>query len=596
MIFNLRNSMRFLSIMLIALYGCQTIQSDNMSKAIDDTASQETSDSIREQDQHQLSMSDDPINDMTRVLESAKKNASVTRKGVAPPNNVIESLLSPLISSKITAPHESKFDINVKNVDAQSLFLGLVKDTSYNMIVHPEVKGSISLNLQNVTVPEVLSVINDVYGYPIKRNGRMFQVLPAGIRTEVFKVNYLNIRRQGLSETRVSSGSVSAADSNNSSSNSSTNSVDDDQNNSSQQGRLVGTHIITSGRSDFWGELKQNLNVLIGEGDDRRVIVTPQSGMIIVRALPSEIKVVKEYLLAAELIMKRQVILEAKILEVTLNDDFQSGINWTAIGNPSAGKSVIASQGGATVANAGGQNLIAIPGATGIRSANTATGIFGLTLSLNDFTGIIDLLETQGTVQVLSSPRISTVNNQKAVIKVGTDEFFVTEVTNNVTSSASGPAVSSPSVELTPFFSGIALDVTPQIGVDDSIVLHVHPTVSEVVEQQRSFTVGDQPFELPLAQSSIRESDSIIYAQSDQVVVIGGLIQNVSKTSNAATPWASKIPIIGNAFKQKDQRSTKRELVILLRPRVFSDSVNAEVIKNSLERFSNFQSTIKNNY
>ena len=596
MIFNLRNSMRFLSIMLIALYGCQTIQSDNMSKAIDDTASQETSDSIREQDQHQLSMSDDPINDMTRVLESAKKNASVTRKGVAPPNNVIESLLSPLISSKITAPHESKFDINVKNVDAQSLFLGLVKDTSYNMVVHPEVKGAISLNLQNVTVPEVLSVINDVYGYPIKRNGRMFQVLPAGIRTEVFKVNYLNIRRQGLSETRVSSGSVSAADSNNSSSNSSTNSVDDDQNNSSQQGRLVGTHIITSGRSDFWGELKQNLNVLIGEGDDRRVIVTPQSGMIIVRALPSEIKVVKEYLLAAELIMKRQVILEAKILEVTLNDDFQSGINWTAIGNPSAGKSVIASQGGATVANAGGQNLIAIPGATGIRSANTATGIFGLTLSLNDFTGIIDLLETQGTVQVLSSPRISTVNNQKAVIKVGTDEFFVTEVTNNVTSSASGPAVSSPSVELTPFFSGIALDVTPQIGVDDSIVLHVHPTVSEVVEQQRSFTVGDQPFELPLAQSSIRESDSIIYAQSDQVVVIGGLIQNVSKTSNAATPWASKIPIIGNAFKQKDQRSTKRELVILLRPRVFSDSVNAEVIKNSLERFSNFQSTIKNNY
>ena len=596
MIFNLRNNMRFLSIMLIALYGCQTVPSDNTSKTIDDTASKEASDSIRRQDQRQLSMSDDPINDMTRVLESAKKNASVSRKGVAPPNNVIESLLPPLISSKKTAPHESKFDINVKNVDAQSLFLGLVKDTSYNMVVHPEVKGAISLNLQNVTVPEVLSVINDVYGYPIKRNGRMFQVLPAGIRTEVFKVNYLNIRRQGLSETRVSSGSVSAADSNNSSSNSSTNSVDDDQNNSSQQGRLVGTHIITSGHSDFWGELKQNLNVLIGEGDDRRVIVTPQSGMIIVRALPSEIKVVKEYLLAAELIMKRQVILEAKILEVTLNDDFQSGINWTAIGNPSAGKSVIASQGGATVANAGGQNLIAIPGATGIRSANTATGIFGLTLSLNDFTGIIDLLETQGTVQVLSSPRISTVNNQKAVIKVGTDEFFVTEVTNNVTSSASGPAVSSPSVELTPFFSGIALDVTPQIGVDDSIVLHVHPTVSEVVEQQRSFTVGDQPFELPLAQSSIRESDSIIYAQSDQVVVIGGLIQNVSKTSNAATPWASKIPIIGNAFKQKDQRSTKRELVILLRPRVFSDSVNAEVIKDSLERFSNFQSTIKNNY
>jgi len=597
MIFIYRNSICFLSIMLITLCGCQAVTPNNSSQVIDNSVSEAASTDIKK-GQAQLSMSDNPISDMTKILQEAKESASVSRKGVAPPNNVMQSLLPPLIPSEKLAPLESRFDINVKVVDAQSFFFGLVKDTKYNMVVHPDVKGEISLNLQNVTVPEVLSVINDVYGFPIKRNGRMYQVLPAGIRTEVFKVNYLNIRRQGLSETRVSSGSVSATESNSgsSNSNSNTNSVDDNQNNSSQGGRLVGTHIVTSGRSDFWGELKQNLILLIGDKKDRRVIVTPQSGMIIVRALPAEIKVVKEYLLAAELIMKRQVILEAKILEVTLNDDFQSGINWTAIGNPSAGKSIIASQGGATVANAGGQNLIAIPGTTGIRSANTATGIFGLTLSLNDFTGIIDLLETQGTVQVLSSPRISTVNNQKAVIKVGTDEFFVTEVTNNVTSSASGPAVSSPSVELTPFFSGIALDVTPQIGEDDSIVLHVHPTVSEVIEQQRSFTVGDQPFQLPLAQSSIRESDSIIYAQSDQVVVIGGLIQNVSKVSNAATPWASKIPIIGNAFKQKDQQSTKRELVILLRPRVFSDRVNAEEINGSLERFSNFQSTIETSY
>lgn len=589
MIFPLLNKRCFLSIMLIALCSCQSASPNKSSQTL------AASDS-------QSSMSDEPVTDMTKILQdakhSAKRNgkhsASMTRQGVAAPNNVVQSLLPPLIPSDKTVPLESRFDINVKKVNAQSLFFGLVKDTPYNMVVHPEVKGVISLNLQNVTVPEVLSVIKDMYGYPIKRNGQMYQILPAGIRTEVFKVNYLNIRRQGLSETRVSSGSVSATESNNSSNSSGTNSIDDEKINQSQGGRLVGTHIVTSGHSDFWGELKQNLVMLIGEGDDRRVIVTPQSGMIIVRALPAEIKVVKEYLLAAELIMKRQVILEAKILEVTLNDDFQSGINWTAIGNPSAGKSIIASQGGATVANAGGQNLIAIPGATGIRSANSATGIFGLTLSLNDFTGIIDLLETQGTVQVLSSPRISTVNNQKAVIKVGTDEFFVTEVTNNVTSSASGPAVSSPSVELTPFFSGIALDVTPQIGEDDSIVLHVHPTVSEVVEQQRSFTVGDQPFQLPLAQSSIRESDSIIYAQSDQVVVIGGLIQNVSKASNAATPWASKIPVLGNAFKQKDQRSTKRELVILLRPRVFSDKVNTELINNSFERFSTFQSTISN--
>ncbi|MGB5325840.1 MAG: pilus (MSHA type) biogenesis protein MshL, partial [Pseudomonadales bacterium] len=324
---------------------------------------------------------------------------------------------------------------------------------------------------------------------------------------------------------------------------------------------------------------------------DRKVVVNAQSGIVIVRASPQEIETVREYLQSSELIMRRQVILEAKILEVTLSDAFQSGINWTAIGNPSAGKTIIGSQGAAAIPNVGIPGFTAVPGATGIPAANDSNGIFGLSLSLNDFTGIIDLLETQGTVQVLSSPRISTVNNQKAVIKVGTDEFFVTEVTNTVTSS-SGGTTETPSVELTPFFSGISLDVTPQIGGDGSIVLHVHPAVSEVTEQQRTFTVGSDTFNLPLAQSSIRESDSIIYAEDNQVVVIGGLIQNVTQDNNAATPWISRVPVLGAAFKQKDQSSVKRELVILLRPRVLSDDASRANIADSLQRIRGMRGEI----
>ena len=184
---------------------------------------------------------------------------------------------------------------------------------------------------------------------------------------------------------------------------------------------------------------------------------------------------------------------------------------------------------------------------------------------------------------MLSSPRISTVNNQKAVIKVGTDEFFVTEVTNTVTTN-SAASTSVPSVQLTPFFSGISLDVTPQISSDGSIILHVHPTVSEVQEQQRSFNIGTDNFNLPLAQSTVRESDSIIYAKDNQVVVLGGLIQTVSKDADAGTPWISKVPLLGNAFKQKDQSMIKRELVILLRPKVLTHEVSAESIDDSLER------------
>lgn len=540
------------------------------------------------------SMNDEPVRDITEALKVAQQQNAQLNQGQAAPDSVVADLMPPLTGSGSAPVQEARFDVSVSNVNARALFLGLVKDTRYNVVVHPDVTGKISLDLQNVTVPEVLSVVSDIYGYPVKRVGGLYQIMPAGIRTEVFKINYLNIRRQGSSETRVSSGSVSDTDSSSTSNSSSSSSLEDNdgnRNSGSNGGSLVGTQIYTSGSSDFWGELKQNLDLLIGNGDGRKVVVTPQSGMVIVRAFPAEIDIVQHYLQSAELIMKRQVILEAKILEVTLNDDFQSGINWTAFGEPGDGKSIIGSQGSAALLNADIPGFAALPGATGIASANSSNGIFGVTLNLNDFTGIIDLLETQGTVQVLSSPRISTVNNQKAVIKVGTDEFFVTEVTNSVTSS-SGGTTSTPSVELTPFFSGIALDVTPQISEDDTIVLHVHPTVSEVVEQQRNFTVGTEEFELPLAQSSIRESDSIIYAKSEQVVVIGGLIQNVSNDTNGATPWVSKIPVLGNAFKQKDQSSTKRELVILLRPRVFTDEVNEDDISNSLDRFSNIYGEI----
>lgn len=536
---------------------------------------------------------DSTTQEITRILEEVQADAAKKAANRIPPKSITDGLVPSILNGSHTKPKDSAFDIAVDNLAARQFFLSLVKGTRYNVVVHPEVEGKVTLNLNNVTVPETLSVVKDIYGYPVKQKGNLFTILPAGIRTEVFKIDYLDIRREGMSQTRVASGSVSDSGSSNTSNSRSSNSVDnnDNQRGSNSSGSLVGTYINTNASSDFWGELKANLELLVGTGEDRKIVVTPQSGIVIVRAMPGEIDVVRDFLNSAELIMRRQVILEAKILEVTLNDEFQSGVNWTALGRSESGRTNVFSQGSAAFKVVDGASVSQVPGGSGIPSADVANGIFGVSLNFKNFAGIIDLLENQGTVQVLSSPRISTVNNQKAVIKVGTDEFFVTEVSNTVTSGDN--PVSSPSVELTPFFSGIALDVTPQISDNNDVILHVHPTISEVSEQNRSFSVASQNFTLPLAQSSIRESDSIIFAKSDQVVVIGGLIQSTSRDNDAATPWVSKIPVLGNFFKQRAQTGTKRELVILLRPKVMSQQAVDDAVAGSLSRFQKLHSKFK---
>jgi MSHA biogenesis protein MshL len=199
----------------------------------------------------------------------------------------------------------------------------------------------------------------------------------------------------------------------------------------------------------------------------------------------------------------------------------------------------------------------------------TLGGAFALALDMTDFNAFIELLQSQGDVKVLSSPRVSTLHNQKAVIKAGSDEFFVTDISSNTVTGTS--SATNRDVELTPFFSGIALDVTPQISEEGNVILHVHPTVSDVTDQTKALTVAGVTDEIPLAFSEIRESDSIVKARSGQVIVIGGLMRDQHQKQEFRTPYLGAIPGIGNLFKSKREATRKSELVILLRPVVIND-------------------------
>ena len=474
----------------------------------------------------------------------------------------VSAALMPSLSAD--TDDEERFDVDARGLAAGPFFEALVDGSRYNVVVHPGVDAVVDLRLRDVTVPEVMDIASDLYGLDIQRNGRLFQVKAESVQTRMFPIDYLHFKRSGGSETRVSSGQVSSSRDNSTGAGTS-----QDNSDNTSTANLVGTRISTETESDFWTDIQRALQMIVGSESGNQVIINPGAGLVMVRSDGKSLAQVEEYLRRTQLIMQRQVVLEAKILEIGLNEGYQQGINWADIQSAS---SVTASDGLP-------EDFTAQALAGQVITTSDIGGLFSASVRAGDFTGLIELLGEQGNVQILSSPRISTVNNQKAVIKVGTDEFFVTDIDfNNNNSAVTATDRTSTSVELTPFFSGISLDVTPQISEDGAITLHVHPSVSEVNDQKKVITVGDRDVTLPLALSTVRETDSVIRAESGQIVVIGGLIQNTSEDNNSAVPFFSEIPLLGELFKQRRFQSRKSELVILLRPVVAgSQQMNADV-------------------
>jgi MSHA biogenesis protein MshL len=297
---------------------------------------------------------------------------------------------------------------------------------------------------------------------------------------------------------------------------------------------------------------------------------------------------VEDYLRATRLVIERQVMLEAKIIEVELSDGYQAGVNWSAFTDNSNGRfaggviqpgSNLSTQGqlNAPTARApdgtilGNSLLSGNPAAPG--TLTTGAGVpgtlFGLAFQTGNFATLLSFLQTQGNLQVLSSPRIAALNNQKAVLKVGNDEFFVTNVTTTTLTSVAGGTTQSPSITVQPFFSGVALDVTPQIDENNQIILHVHPSVSNVVEKTKNIDLGTSgQFKLPLASSTISETDTIVRVSDGNIVAIGGLMRESTQRNRSGVPGASNLPVVGNAFRSTANQARKSELVILIKPTV----------------------------
>ena len=490
------------------------------------------------------------------------------------PDEVQAELAPSAFPTTAAAPvaNERRFRVSAKKVPAPEFFASLMQDDRYSLAVHPGVSGLITLDLREVTLPEVLQTVADMYGFDVRRVGNIYHIYPAELKTETFSVNYLMMTRQGLSRTAVNTGAITQSDNNNSTSTGSGSSNTSSSGNSSTTN---GTQIDTDTRSDLWGELQKALVGLIGSGEGRVVVTNPQAGLVTIKAMPSELKAVREFLQTSEQHLKRQVILETKILEVKLNEGYEQGVQWDKF-NIWNGKALMTASSQVTMPTTSNTIATALGGGA------------SFTLSEGNFNTVVNLLKTQGDLNTLSSPRVTATNNQKAVIKVGNDEYFVTGISSTTQSSTTGSST-TPDIELTPFFSGIALDVTPQIDDDNNVLLHVHPSVIDITEQEKkidltglngSSTATSSTVTLPMAFSNIRESDTVVQAKSGDIIVIGGLMRTNKEQQVSKVPWLGDIPGLGELFTNKKDVTSKTELVIMLKPQV----VNADTWQQQLQR------------
>lgn len=584
-------------------------------------------------------------NPLVPRTETFDRMTGEVRKGVEQPlrsqvpaadQAAINAALLPPVNLPLTpgkTPLEPRFDMAVSNTPVSQVLQAMVAGTRYSLLIPPDLAGEVSLNLKDVTVRDVLDALRELYGYEYSLRGQRITVRPNTIQTRLFQVSYLASKRGGTSSTRVSSSSMGSGSGGGAAAGAATSAPVASQVSES-------ANVFTGVVHDFWFDLGHALATvlhcefeissaastgqpsgaslvgqLLGQRLDklrcpegRNFMINGQSGVVMVRALPTELREVERLIKALQANIERQVMIEAKIIEVELSDEFRTGINWAAFnkqGNPrwsangntdvfrpaqtvpgsvsdSMSESMtfdgaqinqsLSSSNSSSYEFLGPVSQMALTGATGILKSFPVPGALGLAFQSSSFAALINFLQTQGTLYVLSSPRIATLNNQKAVIKVGSDDYFITAVTPpSTTTTAGGSGQTSynpPTITTQPFFSGVALDVTPQIDDQGGITLHIRPSVTSVSERDKNINFGSAggQFTVPYATSRVKESDSIVRVRDGMIVAIGGLMSESQSGGADKVPGMGDVPLLGHFFKQTERSTRKRELVILLKP------------------------------
>ena len=476
-----------------------------------------------------------------------------------------EKPLPGLIVTEIEGKKEPErlYSFSLREADIREVLMAISKQTTFNIVVDPDVQGRVTVDLKNVTLAEALETLTELLDLSYRVRQNLLRVSKPVAETRIFSLQYVNLRRASSSSTTAQIGAAGTGLTGTTTAGGATGATGGLAGTTGASTTGVGggagqTSVTTSTETDLWRDIEAGLVKLLSPTG--KMVVDKQSGNILVVDLPKFLDRVAGFLESVEGSVQRQVLIEAKIIEVTLTGDYRFGLDWGAIAKVGALRGVST----VSATRIFGQKLA--PDTKGFQMGVTST----------DFAALLDVLSKQGELNVLSSPKLATLNNQTAVIRAGTDEvFFETRVqeTPLLTGQQVTRTVTPRTVTI-----GVVLGITPQISPDGNVVLHIRPTVTEKRGEAKS-SLGDT---FPVL--DVREADMIVRAREGQVVVIGGLMQEKKSDDESKVPILGDLPGIGRLFRSTTQERRKTELVVLLSPTVLVGKKVDEVAARELER------------
>ena len=510
---------------------------------------------------------------------------------------------APLAHSATVAPPRptvkaETYSVSVHNVAVQSLLFALARDAKMNVDVHPGITGQVTLNALDQTMQQLLARISKQVDMRYEIDGPNLVVRPDTPYLRNYRIDYVNMARDSSCTSNIATqiattgatGTASCTGSNNST-----------------------TAVANTSNNRFWDTLVENLRATLQETDKvfpaagaeaaladsvplptgakggvtpapapapraptyreaASVISNPETGIIAVRATSRQHEKVQEFLDLVMASARRQVLIEATVIEVQLNNNYQQGINWSTL-RTSATQGLNLTQGQV------GTNPLPTNVSPGITPGVFVMSYLKPLTSLGNLSATVQLLESFGKVKVLSSPKISVLNNQTALLKVVDNKVYFTITAVNEDPIEGRPGRSTYTSELHTVPVGFVMSVTPQIAESDEVTINVRPTISRIVgfvqDPNPALAAANVVSNVPVIQT--REMESILRVASGNIAVMGGLMQDSVDNLKDGVPLLSRIPGLGDAFAYRNETSNKSELVIFIRPVVVKEaSVNGD--------------------